>query len=87
MSEQDKAYMGRKACGCVVALSTDARPAREVKATLKGWMREGLAVEITTVEKARPQMVWSCPHPSPPHGKDEIQAEVDRLVAAEADHE
>lgn len=82
MAESDKAYMGRKACGCVTALLTDNGPEREVKAELKRWMREGKSVEVTTVGEARPQMVWDCPHPTPPRGKDAIQAEVDRLVAA-----
>jgi len=80
MSDESKAYMGRRACGCVVALSTDNLPAREVKSVLKGWMQSGLTVEVTTVGEARPQMVWDCPHPQAPAGKDEIQAEADCLV-------
>lgn len=80
MSDSDKAYMGRRSCGCVVALLTDIGPARETKASLKDWMRRGLSVEVTTVGEARPQMVWDCPHPKAPSGKDEIQAEADRLV-------
>ena len=53
----DQAYIGRKACGCAVAVAvvdaTDPDQARNWARDLRWWRRDGLAVEEATVEAVR----------------------------------
>ena len=53
----DVAYIGRKPCGCAVAVSvvdaTDERQARDWARDLRQWRKGGLTVEQTTVEGVR----------------------------------
>ncbi len=58
-------YIGRKTCGCVVAVTVD-RPEfrRDNIKTVSAWMREGLTIEHTTVAQAR-TMLSDCVHKSP----------------------
>ena len=69
MSDSTPCYVGRSpaACGHIVAAIVDdsaERPAwkREVASTLAGWVRDGLAVERTTVgaAKAMPGFLERC---------------------------
>ena len=53
----DQAYIGRKACGCAVAVAvvdpSDPGQARNWARDLRWWRRDGLAVEEATVKGVR----------------------------------
>ena len=48
---QRPAYMGRKACGCVVAIMSASCP--DAAADVLGWIDDGLTVERGTATQAR----------------------------------
>lgn len=54
MSDTDPAYMGREACGHVVAVMVD-NPAhkRDTAREIARWIRDGLTIERGTVAEAR----------------------------------
>lgn len=56
------AYVGRAACGCVVAVTVDDPIfTRQTAKEVGKWIRSGLNVERMTVEAARP-LITRCPH-------------------------
>jgi hypothetical protein len=59
------AYIARKPCGCVVgATVNDGEHQREMFATLAGWTRAGLSIELVGIEAAR-TLVHRCIHIPP----------------------
>ena len=54
------AYIGRAACGCIVAAIVDETPMKPWKETSK-WMKKGLAVDRVTCQYVRDNM-RRCPH-------------------------
>lgn len=60
MSDESGAYMGRAACGHVVAVIVDMPEHRDhVSKEIARWVRSGLIIEHTTVSLARPQIIPS----------------------------
>ncbi len=60
-------YIGRKSCGCVVAATVDEPQYREdVAKDIADWLRSGLTIERVTVEYARQNLNFSCPHKQQP---------------------
>ncbi len=56
------AYMGRKPCDCVVALTVDLPELKkDVAKEIGKWIRDGLTVERVSLEVARESFVI-CPH-------------------------
>jgi hypothetical protein len=59
------AYMGRRSCGCVVAITVDDPEYKKDTAKEIGkWIRQGLAIERVSIETAR-QSFTTCPHHKP----------------------
>jgi hypothetical protein len=53
----DMAYVGIKACGCIVAATVDnPQHKREVAKDIAGFIRQGLSVERITVERVRKEL-------------------------------
>lgn len=78
MSDQGKAYIGIRACGCVTfAMVAGVESARSERAELKSVIRSGRRIEVVTAGEARERLTFSCPHST--HIED-VDAEVERLM-------
>jgi hypothetical protein len=85
MTEQDHdTYLGTAPCGCsTLAYSTYGMTEKGVRRDLAKFIRQGYSLEKLPADDVRSRMVWDCPHAQPQkRTKDEIEAEVDRQVAA-----
>lgn len=80
MSDQDKAYIGIAACGCVTfAMVAGVGSERSERADLKRVIRSGRRIEIVTAGEARERLTFDCQHST--HVED-VDAEVTRLMEA-----
>lgn len=65
MDKPEFAYIGRKPCGCVVAMMVDDPDRKHKKRTGKevgSWIADGLNIERVSCVDAR--LDWDCQHPS-----------------------
>ena len=66
MTAESMSYIGRKVCGCVVAVIVDSDEHRKDTAReIAAWMRDGLTIERVTVANAR-ELVRFCTHDTAP---------------------
>ena len=86
MSEQDhNTYLGSGPCGCAtLALSAYGMTEKQEAAALRREIKNGYTIEKLPAEEVRARMVWDCPHHRAPKAKEEIDAEVERLMGTSA---
>jgi hypothetical protein len=87
MSEQDHdTYLGTARCGCsTVAYSTFGATEKGIRRDLAKYIRDGYTLEKLPADEVRERMEWDCPHGKfRKRTKDEVEAEVDRLVGGAA---
>lgn len=70
MDKTEFSYIGRKACGCVVAaIVDDPNHKRDVASFLSEMVRADLTVERVTHDYVREHLTFKCPHKQPKAGQ------------------
>jgi len=51
---KDQAYIGKKSCGCVVAITTGSK--KEMAKDVRGYLMSGYDVELTTIKDGKSRL-------------------------------